>query len=218
MICNSCGANSENNVTCNFCGSSVSSETTTKKISEKYTKRAQLLTLEPDLEYIYENPKNHNQVYERLIEKIEIYLEEKELKKAEFLANLAVDQFENNAYCYLKMARVNVYYALKTSGSVQTANIKQKYIGIARRLLGKYDYSEYALEKDKLVEILDSVDGQKADQWRNWSETEQFNKLDETPNVETPSVEAISDDGFLLFFYAIVGVVVLVAFLSLLAP
>ena len=187
MICNSCGANSENTVTCDFCGSSVSSVTTTKKISEKFSKRAQLLNLESDLEHIYENPKNHNQVYERLIEKIEVYLEEKELKKSEFLASLAVDQFEKNAYCCLKLARVNVYYALKTSGSIQTANIKQKYIGTARKLLGKYDYSEYALEKDELIEMLESVDGQKADQWGNSSETVNFNQFDETPNRKVNS-------------------------------
>ena len=127
MICNSCGANSENTITCDFCGSSVSSITTAKVVSEKFTKRAQLLNLEADIDHIYEDPNNHNQVFERLLEKVEIYIEQKDLKKEEFLANIATDQFKKNAYCTLKLAEVNVYYALRTSGSVQTANVKQKY-------------------------------------------------------------------------------------------
>ena len=187
MICNSCGANSENTITCDFCGSSVSSITTAKVVSEKFTKRAQLLNLEADIDHIYEDPNNHNQVFERLLEKVEIYIEQKDLKKAEFLANLATDQFKKNAHCTLKLAEVNVYYALRTSGSVQTANVKQKYISTARSLLDKHDYDEYADEKNRLEELLDSVDGQKADQWGSSSGGTIFNQFDENPNRNVTS-------------------------------
>ena len=187
MICNSCGANSENTITCDFCGSSVSSITTAKVVSEKFTKRAQLLNLEADIDHIYEDPNNHNQVFERLLEKVETYIEKKDLKKAEFLASLATDQFKKNAYCTLKLAEVNVYYALRTSGSVQTANVKQKYIITARSLLNKHDYDEYADEKNRLEEMLDSVDGQKADQWGSSSGGTIFNQFDENPNRNVTS-------------------------------
>ena len=100
---------------------------------------------------------------------------------------IETDQFKKNAYCTLKLAEVNVYYALRTSGSVQTANVKQKYIITARSLLNKHDYDEYADEKNRLEEMLDSVDGQKADQWGSSSGGTMFNQFDETPNRNVTS-------------------------------
>jgi len=211
MICNSCGANSENTITCDFCGSSVSSITTPKEVSEKFSKRAQLLNLEADLDQIYEDPNNHNQVFERLLEKVEIYIEQKDLKKAEFLANLATDQFKKNTFCTLKLAEVNVYYALRTSGSVQTANVKQKYISTARSLLDKHDYDEYADEKNRLEELLDSVDGQKADQWGSSSGGTIFNQSNEIPNRNVTS-DSGCGSAFIQIITWVIAIIISVAY------
>ena len=162
MLCQSCGASSSNAEVCDYCGVKIVLKEISKVLKTEDSKRAKTLALDEVLSFIYDDEKNTDQVFQRLIEKTEGYIEDLDLKRAEFLAKLALQESNQNDKALLLSAHVKTLYGEKLSGSIQSANIKQKYIKDAREILNKITSSEIEDQVNALNSKLDSIEGLKA--------------------------------------------------------
>ena len=164
MICPSCGANSENSDKCDYCGYKFPKVDTSTVLVEADSRKAKILELDEDLRYVYEDSSNTDQVFSRLIEVSRGFLENGDLKKAEFLLKLAAGLKDDDEVIFLT-AKVKVWFALNLSGSIQMANIKKKYILDAKKLIEKLDHDSFATEKKELEVLMGKVDGKQASQF-----------------------------------------------------
>ena len=162
MLCQSCGASSSNDQVCDYCGVKIVLKEISKVLKTEDSKRATTLALDEVLSFIYDDEKNTDQVFQRLIEKTEGFIEDLDLKRAEFLAKLALQESNQNDKALLLSAQVKTLYGQKLSGSIQSANIKQKYIKDAREILNKITSSDIEDQVNALNSKLDSIEGLKA--------------------------------------------------------
>ncbi|MFL2488245.1 MAG: hypothetical protein ACJ0GK_03065 [Gammaproteobacteria bacterium] len=169
MICNNCGANSANPKVCDYCGSRIQIVDVADVLVEEESKRAQLLNLSGDLSYVFSDKENPSQIFERIIARGNEFLveEPKQIKKAEFFGHLALKKNPNDDKALFLNAEINTCYAERTSGSVQMASIKKKYISEARKLLSKSDFDNLSdwqglYNVETIYERLDFLDGRKA--------------------------------------------------------
>jgi len=162
MICHSCGASSANNKVCDYCGASVIVKDLSSILESVDTDRAKTLELNEELSYIFDDETNTEQIISRIVEKANQHIEDLSLKKAEFLSRYALIQSEDDDRAIFLSANIKTAYALKTSGSIQAANIKQKYILDAKTLLAKVKSADFSEKIEQLTLNLDSLDGAKA--------------------------------------------------------
>tara|TARA_B100000214_G_scaffold374478_1_gene357377 strand:- start:1268 stop:1909 length:642 start_codon:yes stop_codon:yes gene_type:complete len=162
MLCQSCGASSTNDQVCDYCGVKIVLKEISKVLRTEDSKRAKTLGLEEVLSFIYDDEENTDQVFQRLIERTEGFIEDLELKKAEFLAKLALEESNQNDKALLLSAQVKTLYGEKLSGSIQAANIKQKYIKDAREILSKITSGNLEEQVNSLKAKLDAIEGLKA--------------------------------------------------------
>lgn len=162
MICQSCGANSSDEVTCEYCSSRIKQVDTTDVLIQEESRKAQLLDLDGELSYIYQDKEDGDQILNRLIKKSREYLGIGKIKHAEFLSQLAIKSHPANEEVLIINASVMTAFAIKTSGSVQMANIKKKYIADAKKILDKGDYASFKNEAEEIYAKLDHLDGNKA--------------------------------------------------------
>ena len=165
MICQNCGANSKDETTCEYCGTRIALVEVSDVLVEEETKKAKLLNLQGDLSYVFSNKDDQDQIIDRILEKSKEYIDNEELKKAEFFSKIGLKQSKDNAKIALLAAEVNILYAIKTSGSVQMANIKQKYLQQAKEQINKVGSDSLKDEKDKLLSMISQMDGKKASQF-----------------------------------------------------
>ena len=121
MLCQSCGASSTNDQVCDYCGVKIVLKEISKVLRTEDSKRAKTLGLEEVLSFIYDDEENTDQVFQRLIERTEGFIEDLELKKAEFLAKLALEESNQNDKALLLSAQVKTLYGEKLSGSIHRA-------------------------------------------------------------------------------------------------
>ena len=96
MICSSCGANSDNEDKCDYCGSKITRIDTSEILIEKDSRKAGILELNDQLSYIYSDKNNTDQVVSRLIDSSKEFIDSGDLKRAEFLLQLASGHDNNN--------------------------------------------------------------------------------------------------------------------------
>jgi|TARA_B110000967_G_scaffold149573_1_gene153347 hypothetical protein len=162
MICSSCGANSDNEDKCDYCGSKITRIDTSEILIEKDSRKAGILELNDQLSYIYSDKNNTDQVVSRLIDSSKEFIDSGDLKRAEFLLQLASGHDNNNDEVVLLAAKVKVCFALNLSGSVQMANIKKKYVLDAKKLLARLNSDHFSEEKKELELLISTVDGKEA--------------------------------------------------------
>jgi hypothetical protein len=164
MICPSCGANSTNLDRCDYCGSKITPFDTSKVLVEKDSRKADILELNDELGYVFADKNNTSQVLSRLIDSSRKYIENGDLKRAEFLLKIASEE-ENNQEVLLLTAKVKAWFAVNLSSSVQMAHVKKKYVVEAKKLIVLVDDEELANEKTEVQRLIDGVDGVKASQF-----------------------------------------------------
>lgn len=162
MICQSCGANSKDERTCEYCGTSIALVDVTDVLLEEETKKAKILNLKGDLSYVFSNKDDQDQIIDRILEKSKEFIDNGELKKAEFFSKIGLNQSKDNERIILLSARVSALYSLKVSGSIQMANIKQKYIHDTKEQIEKVSSDSLKEEKDEILSMINQVDGKKA--------------------------------------------------------
>jgi len=167
MICNSCGASSDNNKLCDYCGAAVVIKDLTHVLKSVDSDRAKTLELTEELSYIFSDEDDTEQVLTRIFEKSSVHIENSSLKKAEFLSRLALIESESDDRAKVLSARVKLLYAAKLTGSIQSANIKQKYLLDAKTLLNKVQSHDVEGDKKELTELLESLEGTKASHYTN---------------------------------------------------
>tara|TARA_B100000029_G_C17591618_1_gene962679 strand:- start:2647 stop:3249 length:603 start_codon:yes stop_codon:yes gene_type:complete len=165
MICQSCGANTKDESICEYCGTKIAIVDVSDVLVEEESKKAKILDLKGDLSYIFSNKDDELQITDRIIEKSKDFLENEDLKRAEFLVNLGLKRQEDDQVLILLAAEVNAMYAIKTSGSVQMANIKKKYIKESKEHLDKITSDSLKKGKEDILNMLDVMDGTKASQF-----------------------------------------------------
>ena len=165
MICQSCGANSKDATTCEYCGTKIVLVDVSDVLLEEETKKAKILNLSGDLSYVFSNKDDQDQIIDRILEKSKEYIDNGELKKAEFFSKVGLNQSKDNEKIILLSAQVNALYGLKVSGSIQMANIKQKYLYDAKEQIEKVSSDSLKDEKDKLLSMISQMDGKKASQF-----------------------------------------------------
>ncbi len=165
MICQSCGANSKDATTCEYCGSKIVLVDISDVLLEEDSKKAKILNLSGDLSYVFSNKDDQDQIIDRILEKSKEYIDNGELKKAEFFAKVGLKQSKGNEKIILLSAHVNALYGLRVSGSIQMANIKQKYLHNAKEQIEKVSSDSLKDEKDKVLSMIKGVDGKKATQF-----------------------------------------------------
>lgn len=162
MICQSCGANSKDKTTCEYCGTRIALVDVSDVLLEEETKKAKILNLKGDLSYVFSNKDDQDQIIDRILEKSKEFIDNGELKKAEFFSKVGLNQSKGNEKIILLSAKVSVLYALKVSGSIQMANIKQKYLHEGKEQIDKVSSDSLKNEKDEILLMIDQMDGEKA--------------------------------------------------------
>ena len=165
MLCQSCGASSSNDQVCDYCGVKLVLKDISDFLRTEDSKRAQVLGLKEELSYIFNDKDNSDQVSQRLFEKIQGFIDDLDLKRAEFLSKLALQETGEGDEALLFSAEVKTLYGEKLTGSIQSANIKQKYILDARDILNKVSSSELEGKVNELSTKLDAIEGIKAGQF-----------------------------------------------------
>ena len=92
MLCQSCGASSSNDQVCDYCGVKLVLKDTSDFLRTEDSKWAQTLGLKEELSYIFNDKDNSDQVSQRLFEKIQGFIDDLDLKRAEFLSKLALQE------------------------------------------------------------------------------------------------------------------------------
>jgi hypothetical protein len=200
LICQSCGANSSNDKICDYCGSRIKQVDTSEILIQEESKKAQMLELDGELSYVFEDKENKDQIYERLVKKTREFIELGQNKKAEFFSQLLTKNHPNDEEAIVLGATVMVQFAAKASGSVQMAHIKKKYIADARKILDKAEFYSLKDEADELYNRIDNMDGSKASSFTVQGDT----------NRNEGSSETVS--GCLTVFGWIIGGLICIAF------
>ncbi len=162
MLCQSCGASSANDQVCDYCGVKIVLKEISKVLKTEDSKRAKTLDLDEVLSFVYDDEENSDQVFQRLVEKTEGFIKDLDLKRAEFLAKLALQESNQNDQALILSAEVKTLYGEKLSGSIQATNIKQKYVKDAREILSKITSSNLEEQVNRLKAKLDAIEGLKA--------------------------------------------------------
>ncbi len=214
MICSNCGANSANPKVCDYCGTRIQIVDVADVLVEEDSKRAQLLKLSGDLSYVFSDKENPSQIFERLIAKGNEFLAEepKQIKKAEFLGQLALKRNPNDDKALFLNAEINTCYAERTSGSIQMANIKKKYISEARKFLSKSDFDNLSdwqglYNAETIHERLDFLDGRKASAF-----TVQGDGGSDTSASSVSNINSNSMDGCLTVVGWIIGGIIAIGY------
>ena len=92
MICQSCGANSKDETTCEYCGTRIALVDVSDVLLEEESKRAKILNLKGDLSYVFSNKDDQDQIIDRILEKSKEFIDNGELKKAEFFSKVGLNQ------------------------------------------------------------------------------------------------------------------------------
>ncbi|MDB0058936.1 hypothetical protein N9F35_01885 [Gammaproteobacteria bacterium] len=175
MICHSCGASSKNTKVCDYCGASVVIKNLDSVLKPIDSERAKNLELNEELSYIFDDENNTEQVILRILEHASICIENAALKKAEFLSRLGLMESESDERILLLSAKIKILYATQVAGSIQAANIKQKYILDAKNLLNKINSPDLEDDKKEVVEMIDVVDGKEANAYSHLPPEERTN-------------------------------------------
>jgi len=181
MLCQSCGANSTDNKICDYCGVNIVLKDVSGILKPKESNRAKTLGLREELSYIFDDKENSEHIIQRIIEKAEPFIADLELKKAELLSQIALQESETDERAILLSAEVKTLYGQKLAGSISSANIKKKYVSEARDLLDRISSNEFEDKKNELSGNLDKIEGQKASQFTYTTE-------DSAGNVVTSDV------------------------------
>tara|TARA_B110000967_G_C18777342_1_gene506283 strand:- start:30 stop:695 length:666 start_codon:yes stop_codon:yes gene_type:complete len=192
MICQSCGANSSDINICEYCSSRIKLIDTSNILLEEESRKAQILELGGDLSYVYNDKENLDQVLDRLIEKVNAFIESKELKKAEFFSQLAIKANSNDERSLFASALVKVEFAAKTTGSIQMANIKQKYLAEAKKLLDKADFDSMRENVEDLQKRISYLEGKKASDYTVQGDSE-YDALNDLKDNATSAASAAAE-------------------------
>jgi|TARA_B110000444_G_scaffold134192_1_gene126036 hypothetical protein len=195
VICQSCGANSADINICEYCGSRIKVLDTSDILLEEESKKAQILELSGDLSYVYNDKENLDQVLDRLIEKVNAFLESKELKKAEFFSQLAIKANSNDERSLFASALVKVEFAAKTTGSIQMANIKQKYLAESKKILDKTDFDSMKEDVEELQKRISYLEGKKASDFTIQGDSEYDALKDFKDNASSAASSAAEGTG-----------------------